>query len=354
MRLIVARTLGPLLLALFAVLIPTLVTAAPTRLPENPTRENVLGWINTYRHNPDPDRVPAAYRSISRLGLLSDPEGSGVYVGFLAGVIASNPAKAEALIAKMLPIAEEHQWAIVRAIAYSGRPEWKTMLRRLSAKLPQRRVMIDRFLDGKLPTLEQAPIEKDETWRDRARGYITVTKYFKKAEKETTLALTPDLLDALWGYYYATGHMRPLSRIVLMLRWTKERDVIEKLTLGAMAKYTLAINSARNPDLLANLKWAAGQPQPDGVKGVLTEVIEAAETFETAKLRADALASIEELKRKGPGSRRDISLWGQVGEGALALGCIAAAVAGQVEFGIPCVVGGAATSAALRIFGSQN
>ena len=36
--------------------------------------------------------------------------------------------------------------------------------------------------------------------------------------------------------------------------------------------------------------------------------------------------------------------------GALAIGCIAAAVAGQVEFGIPCVVGGVATSAALRIW----
>jgi hypothetical protein len=354
MRLIVARTLARSVLALFAVLIPALVSAAPTRLPENPTRENILGWINTYRHNPDPDRVPSAYRAISRLGLLSDPEGSGVYVGFLAGVIAANPAKADALIDRMMPIAAEHHWALVRAIAYSGRPEWKTMLRRLSAKLPQRRVMIDRFLDGKLPTLEQAPIEMDETWGDRARSYFTVAKYFRKAEKETKLELSPDLLDTLWGYYYATGHYRPLARIVLMLRWTKERDVLEKLTLGSMAKYTLAINSARNADLLATLKWAEGQPQPDGVKGVLTEVIEAAETFETAKLRADALASIEDLKRKGPGSRRDISLWGQVGEGALAIGCIAAAVAGQVEFGIPCVVGGAATSAALRVWGSQN
>jgi hypothetical protein len=86
------------------------------------------------------------------------------------------------------------------------------------------------------------------------------------------------------------------------------------------------------------------------VKPVLKEIIEAAETVETGKLRAEALAAIEELKRKGPGSRRDLSVWAQVGEGALAISCIALAVAGQVEFGIPCVIGGVATSAALRVW----
>jgi hypothetical protein len=54
------------------------------------------------------------------------------------------------------------------------------------------------------------------------------------------------------------------------------------------------------------------------------------------------------LKRKGPGSKRGISTWGQIGQGAVALGCIAAAVTGQVEIGIPCVVGGALGSAALN------
>src|SRR5437588_9123563 len=139
-----------------------------------------------------------------------------------------------------------------------------------------------------------------------------------------------------------------------MLRWSKERDVVEKLTLGSMSKYTLAINASRNADLLATLKWAATQEGPAGVKPVLADVIEAAEAVDTAKLRNEALAAIEELKRRGPGYRRDVSLWGQVGEGALAIGCIAAAVAGQVEFGIPCVVGGAATSAALRMWDGQK
>ena len=343
-----------LVAAVVASLIPTLVSATPHRLPDYAGKETLLGWISVYRHNPDPDRVPTAVRAMSRLGLLSDPESAGVYVGFLAGVIASNPGKAEALIARMFPLSSEHHWAIVRAVAYSGRPEWQALLRRVADRMLQRRVMIERFLDGKLPTLDQAPIEKDVTWGEQLRAQFTLAKYFSKGTPETKLELTPDLLDTLWGYYYATGNYRPLARIILMLRWSKERDAIERLTLGSMAKYTLALNSARNADLLATLQWAAGQPQPDAVKPVLAEVIEAAQTFETGKLRNAALASIDELRRKGTGTRRDISIWGQVGEGANAIGCIAAALAGQVEFGIPCVVGGAASSAALRVWNGQN
>jgi hypothetical protein len=345
--------------ALLALLLPAALAAAPARpLPNRQldvaSKDAILGWINQYRHHPEPGEVPPAIKGLSRLGVLTDTEGAGVYVGFLAGVFAKNPDRIDAFIARMLPLSEEHQWAIVRAIAYSGRPDWRTVLQRNAARMPARRVMIERFLTGKLPTLDQAPIEKDETWGERVRAQMLFANYFSKPKKEVGLDLTPDLLDTLWGYYYATGDDRRLSRIILMLRWVKERDVLEKLTLGSMAKYTLAINAGRNPDLLARLKWAETQPQPDAVKPVLKEIIEAAETVETGKMRAEALAAIEELKRKGPGSKRDLSLWGQVGEGALAVGCIALAVAGQVEFGIPCVVGGVATSAALRVFDSPK
>jgi hypothetical protein len=339
---------------LIAALLPAPAAAAPTRLPDYATKEMVLGWINGYRHNPEPERVPAAVRAMSRLGLLSDPESSGVYVGFLAGVIASNPAKADALIANFFPLSSEHHWAIVRAVAYSGRSDWRILMQRMAERMPARRVMMDKFLAGKLPTLAEAPIEKDETWGEKLRSRFTLAKYFHTPPAEVKLALTPDLLDTLWGYYYATGDHRPLARIILMLRWSKDRDAIEKLTLGSMAKYTLAINAARNPDLLAALRRAATQEPPDAVKPILTEVIDAAETFETGPLRNDALAAIDELRRRGPGYRRDISLWGQVGEGALAIGCIAAAVTGQVEFGLPCVIGGAATSAALRVWDGQR
>jgi len=340
--------------ALVGVVLSASASAAPVRQLEVAPKEVILGWINQYRHSPQPEQVPLAVRGMSRLGLLTDTEGAGVYVGFLAGIIASNPDKADDLIARIFPLSTDHHWAIVRAIAYSGRPDWRTMLQRHAERMPARRVMIEKFLSGKLPTLDQAPIEKDETWGEKFRSQITLAKYLSKPKTDVALDLTPDLLDTLWGYFYATGEYRPLSRIVLMLRWTRERDLVEKLTLGSMAKYTLAINSARNADLLAKMKWAATQPQPDTIKPVLAEVIEAAETVETGKLRNEALAAIDELKRKGPGTKRDISLWGQVGEGALAIGCIAATVAGQVQFGIPCVVGGVATSAALRIWDSPK
>jgi hypothetical protein len=337
-------------------LLPAALAAAPMRpLPNRQLdiapKEVILGWINGYRHHPEPEQVPLAVKGMSRLGILTDSEGAGVYVGFLAGVFARNPDKIDVLIARMFPLTDEHQWAIVRAIAYSGLPDWRMILQRNAERMPTRRVMIERFLAGKLPTLDQAPIEKDETWGERVRQQMLFVNYFHKPKKELGVdLLTPDVLDTLWGYFYATGDYRPLGRIVLMLRWTKERDVLEKLTLGSMAKYTLAINSGRNPDLLARVKWAETQTQPDAVKPVLKEIVEAAETVETGKLRAEALAAIEELKRKGPGSRRDLSVWSQVGEGALAVGCIVLAVTGQVEFGIPCVVGGVATSAALRVF----
>jgi hypothetical protein len=342
-------------IVLIAVLLPASLAAAPARPLPAPQldiapKEVILGWINQYRHHPEPDKVPLAVRGLSRLGVLTDTEGAGVYVGFLAGILAKNPDKADMLIAKMFPLSDEHQWAIVRAIAYSGLSDWRTVLQRNAERMPARRVMIEKFLAGKLATLDQAPIEKDETLGEKIRAQMLFVNYFSKPKKEFGLDLTPDVLDTLWGHFYATGDYHPLQRIILMLRWTKERDVLEKLTLGSMAKYTLAINSGRNADLLAKLKWAETQPQPETVKPVLKEIIEAAETVETGKMRNEALAAIDELKRKGPGSRRDLSIWSQVGEGALAVGCIALAVAGQVEFGIPCVIGGVATSAALRVW----
>jgi len=326
--------------------------AAPLRTGELGSREAILGWMNGYRTKREPGHVPEAVQAMSKLGLLKDSENAGVFVGFMAGVIGTNPGQAEVLIGKMFPLPPEDQWALVQAIAYSGLPDWKGVLGRVADRMPSRSLMIGKYLKGELATLDQAGFEKTPGAFDKLGGYLGLDG--KPKEKKAVLAPSPALLDLLWGYYCATGEFNPaVSRLIALLSWSTDRDDVDKLTLGGMAKYTLAANAARDPKLLAMLKSVA-KHYPKDMKAHLDEVIEAAETVDFARLRKTALASIEELKRKGPGSKRDISFWGQVGEGTLALGCIAAAALGQVEFGIPCVVGGAMTSAGLRFWDPQK
>jgi hypothetical protein len=236
----------------------------------------------------------------------------------MAGAIEANPKRAEALIAKMFPMPPEDQVAIVRAIAHSGHPEWRALLRKFAERMPARAVLIDRFITGKLPTLAQMPLD---------------------------IGAAP--LDMLWGKYFATGSYEPVVRMVSILKWAKDQDNLDRLTVGNMAKLTLATNASRDQDLLKMLK-ASMAYETKATKVVLREVIEAAETFELGKVRRDAMAAIEQLRVKGPQSARTTAWWGQAGQTALALGCIVAGALGHVEVGVPCIIGGAVSSAALK------
>ena len=296
--------------------------APPKRQPERRqafTRpEDLLRWINGYRTDPRPERMPDLVKAASAMGIFRDMETAGVYVGFMAGVIEANPRKAEALIGKMFPLPPEDQVAIVRAIAHSGHPEWKDLLAKFSERMPARSVLIDRFASGKLPRLDSMPLDT---------------------------GAAP--LDMLWGKYFATGSYDPVLRMVSILEWAKDGNNVDRLTVGNMTKLTLATNASRDPALLQMLK-ASMQFETKETKAVLTEVIDAAETFEFGKVRRDAMASIEQLKTRGPASARNTLWWGQAGQTALALGCIVAGAMGHVEVGVPCIVGGAVSSAALK------
>ncbi len=189
------------------------------------------------------------------------------------------------------------------------------MLTRVSAKLPTRKVMVEKFLAGKLPRLDQFAIEKDPAWYEKVQDSMRIQKYFEKEKPaEVKLANTPELLDTLWGFYFATGTYASIARIAALLPWSKDRDSVDRLTVGSMAKYTLVNNASRDPKLLNMVKYAA-KHEPAEVRPVLKEVIDAAETVDTTRVRKEALAAIEELQRKGSGSKRDMAWWGYLGEG---------------------------------------
>jgi hypothetical protein len=238
--------------------------------------------------------------------------------------MSCNGSRAEQLIARMYPLPPEDQVAIIRAIAYSGLPNWKELLGKFVERMPARKVLIEHYLYDKAPTLLKLPLDT-----------------------------TPAALDTHWGYYFASGNFEPVKRIISTLAWTKDKDHVEKLTLGSMAKWTLANNAQQDKDLLDFMKSELNTQSKD-VAGPLREVIQAAETFETSRIRKEAMGNIEDLKRKGPESARNFAWWGTAGQTALALGCIVVGALGHPEVGLPCVIGGAVSSAALKFAAPQQ
>src|SRR3978361_267011 len=120
----------------------------------------VQQWIYNYRAKPDYAHVAAAVRVLFHSQTFKEPENAGIYLGFVAGAIASDPAKAEQLIASFFPVPPEDEWVIVRAIAYSGLTDWRNILRRVAPRMPERHAMITADLAGRLPTLADIPLEE--------------------------------------------------------------------------------------------------------------------------------------------------------------------------------------------------
>ncbi len=284
------------------------------------TIELIGRYINTYRSHPEPQRLPDLFRAMLDLNMLADSETSGLYLGFVGGVLASDPANIQATIVKMFPLPQVHHAAVIKAIAYSGTPEWQAILRQNAERMPGRVVLIDRFVTGTMEPYEKMKLDAG-----------------------------PVPLDVLWGNYFATGAYEPVLRMISVLQWSKDVNDVEKLTIGSMVKWTLATNASTDVELLRLLKTAM-KTEPAANQKILTEVILAAETGEVSKIRKEALMAIEQLKIKGPEKTRTTAWWGQAGQIALSFGCIAASALGApAVIGIPCVIGGAASTAAIKM-----
>jgi hypothetical protein len=323
-----ASRFGSALLVAFALLLPSPTTAAQPKAQRAtaeaaptvlfPTSEAVARWISAYRDAPRPERLPQAVKAMSAYGVFKDADTSGLYLGFISGVLSANPDKAADLASKMFPLPPEDHLAVIRAIAYSGLPNWKSLLRDLAERMPARATVVDRYLTGKLPTLDALQLDSG-----------------------------PAPLDVLWGRYYATGSYEPVLRIVSILPWSRDGNNADRLTVGSMAKWTLAQNASRDMDLLQQLKTAL-KHEPANNAVTLRAVIDAAEVGEVGKIRKEALAQIETLKVKGSEKLRNYNWWSQAGQTVLALGCVTASALGQAAVGIPCVIGGALSTATLK------
>src|SRR5262249_14974835 len=72
--------------------------AEPTNVGQLTSREAILSWMLGYRTTPVPTELPELVHAAAKFGAFRDMDSAGVYIGFIAGVLVSNPAKAEALV----------------------------------------------------------------------------------------------------------------------------------------------------------------------------------------------------------------------------------------------------------------
>ena len=322
---------------------PMPASVAPAQASPEPqgaftSPERLMDWISTYRKHPNPSRVPAAVHAMQEYGLFTDEEKAWFCTGFIAGVLGNNQKNGTSLIAKMFPMPDKEQAVIIRAIVYSNRPDWRELLEKFSSRMPLRRPLIDDFLQGKRPTL---------------------------MDLKLTDGGAPGIY-ALWGYYVATGQHEPVVRIMQALQWSRNKDdggfswrkmftgwggdpsAVEKITTGGTAKWTLASYAERDRTLL-DLYRAEYDRQPATISRPLKDVIEAAQAFESERIRKDQFGAIEDAQKKQMTNEAGMSKGATAGSIAIATGCVAATALAQPEIAIPCVIGGALYTGAVKL-----
>ena len=208
----------------------------------------VLGrWITYYYTKPAPHRVPEAIRAASSQGFMKNGQKAPPFIGFVAGVMSKNPSKAESLAEELTSLPEADQPVVILGIWYSAYPEAKPLLERLSQSMPKHREMIDHLLANGRPSLMQLPLEQG-----------------------------PWVLDALWGYFMATGDDAPVGRIITALPWINVRGDVSRLLVGGAARWSLISNAIQHKPVMAVCRKALTS-QPKEVADVLREVIAEAE-----------------------------------------------------------------------------
>jgi hypothetical protein len=227
------------LLALLAVaLVAPLVNA---QRPFSTTEE--LGrWVTYYYLKPEPFRIPGAVVAASRLGMLKDLEATQPFFGFIAGVLEKEPSIAHFLVERMDQIAEPDRPVVILGIWYSGHADTPRLLETISKRFPKHKPMISK-LKGRGLRLVQIPLERG-AW----------------------------LVDALWGYFMATGEELPVTRIVSTLPWSELKDSPTKVATAESARWSLAANAAQHARV-KEILVAQQNSQPPEVAGVLKEII---------------------------------------------------------------------------------
>jgi len=191
---------------------------------DDKTPANGDDWLTFYYRDPHPDQVVAQLKAWSSEGTLQNSNALAPLTGFLSQVFRQNADQIESWYTQIKNFPKADLETITRAIWISNTKESKLLLK------------------------EKYPgVFDDQTPPDIL-----------------TLKLdAPGALDLLWGYYFATGDIKVLRRIVSMFKYADAPKRLEGIPknrsplytiLPDAAKWSISSNAQQHPKILQDCK----------------------------------------------------------------------------------------------------
>ena len=191
-----------------------------------PSSNAVAEWMMEYYHNPQPNLVSSALKTLEEDGVLSaNPGAQAPFAGFLSILFQNNPQQTEG-------------W-LKQSDAYAGelkRTIWMGLW------------------------LSDTDIGKKCLSEKLKGAHGTDLEYLKILTKNAPFNLRemnpndPGQLDMLWGAFTASGDPQYVQRIISVLPLLDQRDDAMKFTIAASAKWSLKSNSLKHPLVLQTCK----------------------------------------------------------------------------------------------------
>jgi hypothetical protein len=145
-------------------------------------------WMKFYYADPHPERFVQEVRQLSQNGALAQPEHAFPILVFLSRVIAANPDRLFDWLRALRDLPEPDLHSLDVAVWLSGAP---------AAQAHFAEGTTDPLFDGTPPDLLEGAIND------------------------------PVMLDVLWQYYFATGELRAVRRIVSVLEYMSDSGAAE-------------------------------------------------------------------------------------------------------------------------------
>jgi hypothetical protein len=174
------------------------------------TPDVIAGVFQNYYRAPMPERVHEVVQAAVVQGLAETRPKRLALIAFMAGLIAENTLYVERLASVFGKLPGDQPERVVRAILYSGRPDWADQITRLKGFWPQHVAMIDRIA---------------------ARGARPVFALKRDGQ--------PEVLEMNWAYFGATGSRDAVLAVIEMMGDLRSTEPA-KVALAHAARHTLA------------------------------------------------------------------------------------------------------------------